>query len=97
MCGSSVRMTLFALLTSVPLAKTKSFFSFRLFCQIILGPSPLPHSRPHYDLLKEKYYTKPQFKLINGDGWKMLGLEVSDSEVNLYIPNIPLSKDLRLR
>jgi len=49
-----------------------------------------------YQLLKDKYGKNPAFTFIYGKGWEILSLENPDEDVSVYIPNIPLSKDLDL-
>lgn len=49
-----------------------------------------------YPILKEKYLSKTNFMFLFGDGWELIGVEDPTSDVALYIPNIPLSKDLGL-
>jgi hypothetical protein len=47
-----------------------------------------------YSLLKQKYGKQNPFTYIYGEGWEILSLEQPDVDVSVYIPNIPLSKDL---
>lgn len=48
-----------------------------------------------YTQLNSKYKGKPDFLNIYGEGWEILGITNSKSEVSLFIPNIPLSYDVR--
>ncbi|HUD19338.1 MAG TPA: hypothetical protein VMR81_02775 [Patescibacteria group bacterium] len=47
-----------------------------------------------YNLLKDKYGKNPAFSFLYGKGWEILCLANPDEDVSVYIPNIPLSKDL---
>ena len=48
-----------------------------------------------YNHLNQKYKGKPGFVNLYGDGWEIIGVQDSNSPVSLFIPNIPLSFDLR--
>jgi hypothetical protein len=48
----------------------------------------------NYSFLKEEYGKRPEFTFIHGDGWEILCLEQPNVDVSVYIPNIPLTKDL---
>ncbi len=49
-----------------------------------------------YQLLKDTYGKNPAFTFLYGEGWEILCLANPDDDVSVYIPNIPLSKDLGL-
>jgi len=50
----------------------------------------------NYEILKEKYKNQIPFTFIYGNGREILSLQEPEFDVSVYIPNIPLSKDLGL-
>lgn len=48
-----------------------------------------------YSQLNQKYKGKSIFVSMYGEGWEILGIKDPSSEVSLFIPNIPLSYDVR--
>lgn len=56
----------------------------------------LDYQTTEYELLKDTYGKNPAFTFIYGEGWEILCLANPDEDVSVYLPNIPLSKDLKL-
>lgn len=51
----------------------------------------------NYDIFKEKYLNKSNFKLINGNDYEMIELMVNEYDVRCYFSNIPIDQELNIK